>query len=152
MQILETTFTVSDNGSLKIPATVLKEMGLLAGDHIHVAYVVKDGRQNVFQEFLLSADPLDTLTEDNKFQVPSDLLAQANIPENADLQILCLNGYLLICQDSALSLNELSSVFESLRTAEDIVSSLPIDSFQAMEQLQEFTDRFEEGAPEDEES
>ena len=77
---------------------------------------------------------------------------QANIPENADLQILCLNGCLLICQDSALSLNELSSVFESLQTAEDIASSLPIDPFQAMEQLQEFTDRFEEGAPEDEKS
>ncbi len=145
MQILETTFTVSDNGSLKIPAATLKEMGLLPGDHIHVAYVVKDGRQNVFQEFLLSADPLDTLTEDNIFQVPSDLLAQANIPENTDLQILCLNGCLLICQDSALSLNELSSVFESLQTADDIASSLPIDPFQVREQLQEFTDHFEEG-------
>ena len=152
MQISETTFTVGHNGSLKIPAAVLKEMGLLPGDHVRVAYVVKDKWQNVFQEFLLSAGPLDTLTEDNKFQVPSDLLGQANIPENADLQILCLNGYLLICQDSALSLNELSSVFESLQTAGDIASSLPIDSFQAMEQLQEFTNRFEEGAPEDEES
>lgn len=148
MQISETTFTVGNNGSLKIPAVVLKEMGLLPGDHVRVAYVVKGGRQNVFQEFLLSADPLDTLTEDNEFRVPSELLSQANIPENADLQILCLNGCLLICQDSALNLKELSSVFDNLQTAENIAFSLPIDPFQVREQLQEFTDRYEEGATE----
>lgn len=152
MQISETSFTVSDSGSLKIPATVIKEMGLSPGDHIRIAYLSRDGYRNIFREFLLSADPLDVLTEDDKIQIPSHLLNQAHIPDNADLQILCLNGCLLICPDSALNTNELSSVFESLQIAGDIAASLPIDLSLVRNQLQELNDCFEKGVPEDEES
>lgn len=152
MQISEATFTVSDSGSLKIPAAVIKEMGLFPGDHIRVAYLSQNGRGNIFREFLLSADPLEVLTEVDKIQVPSHLLNQANIPDNADLQILCLNGCLLLCQDSALNTNELSSVFESLQIAGDIAASLPMDLSLVRDQLQELNDCFEKGVLEDEES
>lgn len=152
MQISETTFTVSDSGSLKIPAAVIKEMGLSPGDHIRIAYLSRDGHRNIFREFLLSADPLDVLSEDDKIKIPSHLLNQAHIPDNADLQILCLSGCLLICPDSTLNTNELSSVFESLQIAGDIAASLPIDLSLVRNQLQELNDCFEKGVPEDEES
>lgn len=151
MQILETTFTVSDSGNLKIPAAVLRKMGLNPGDHIRVAYLTQDGCRNIFREFFLSADPLDTLSEDDKIQVPSRLLDQANIPDSADLQILCLDRCLLICQDSSLNTRELSSVFESLQLAENVAESLPIDLSLVRDQLRELNEYFEKGALENEE-
>ena len=91
MRILECTFTVGSGGVLKIPASVMQKMGLLPGDHVRIAYLTRDGQQNLFQEFFLSANPLDELAEDNQIKVPTHILEDANIPADADLQILCLN-------------------------------------------------------------
>ena len=148
MQILEATFTIGNSGSFKIPATVLKKMNLFPGDHVRVAYLTKDGQQNTFHEFFLSSDSMDGISEDCKFSVPSDLLEKAKIPENADLQIFCLNGCLLICQDTAFNLTDLRSILENLQTAEDIAYSLPIDPALIKERIQELADYFEEGSSE----
>ena len=61
MYISESVFTIGDAGALEIPAAVLREMGLHAGDPVRVAYLTHDGQQNSFREFLLSANSLDSV-------------------------------------------------------------------------------------------
>jgi antitoxin component of MazEF toxin-antitoxin module len=146
LKISDITFTVGRNGCLKIPATVLREMGLGPGSHVRVAYLTEDGLKNTFQEFLLSVDPLDSLSEEQQLRVPDHLLAQANISEDADLQMICLNGCIIICQDAALSTDELSSILESLKTAENISSILPTDIEEMQNNLNEIITEIQEGA------
>lgn len=146
VRVLECTFTVGNNGALKIPSSVLREMGLIPGDHVRIAYLTKDGQQNSYQEFLLSADPLDKLSDEQQIQVPDHLLADANIPTNADLQIICLDGCIVICQDSALSSDELASVLEQLQVAGELTSPLSRNPEQMQEQLEELINRYQEGA------
>lgn len=146
MRILESTFTVGNNGALKIPASVLQEMGLFPGDHVRVAYLTHDGQVNSYQEFFLSATPLDELSEEQQIGVPNHIMEEANIPTDADLQILCLDGYILICQDSVLKLEELAAVLEQLQTTNELTFTLSGSPEQMREQLKELIERFQEGA------
>lgn len=149
MQLSEITFTVSRNGSLKIPASILQKMGLFPGSHVRVAYLTQDGQRNSFQEFLLSADSLEELSDENQFHIPDHLLRQSNIPTDADLQIICLDGLLIICQDTALSQDELNAVLESLRDADSLVGGLPVELSQVQAQLKETINNLQEGADSD---
>jgi antitoxin component of MazEF toxin-antitoxin module len=152
LKISECTFTVSGNGSLKIPAAILRNMGLGPGSHVRVAYLTPDGQKNVFQEFVLSADPLDSLSEEQPLRVPDQLLEQANLPTDADLQIFCLSGCILICRDLTLNQDELYAVLDQLRTAEELMSILPSDGKQPQIPLCEMiTDLLEGGHTGDEE-
>ena len=90
-------------------------MDLAPGDRIRVAYLTHDGQINTFQEFFLSADPLDGQAEVDRVQIPTELLAQVNIPWDADLQIICMKGALLICWDTAFDLADLRLVSEYLK-------------------------------------
>ncbi len=146
MRILESTFTVGSNGALKIPASVLQKMGLFPGDNVRVAYLTSDGQRNSFQEFLLSTDPLDKLSDDRQLQVPNHLLEQSHIPVDADLQIVCIEGCIIICRDPALNPDELASVLEHLQAAEELTAALTDEPEQAQAQLAELIKHFQEGA------
>lgn len=151
MYISESMFTVGSAGALEIPAAVLREMGLHAGDPVRVAYLTHDGQQNSFREFLLSANSLDKLTDEDQIRVPDRILSDANLPADADLQILCLNGCIVICQDSVLSSDELAAVLEQLRTADELTAALPDSPELVCGQLEEFINRFQEGSDLDDE-
>ena len=92
MQILEMTFTVDHRGGMKIPAPVLTKMGLAAGDHVRVACLTHDGASNTFCELMLLPDAADETASDRTsvIQIPEELMRQASIPQDADLQITCL--------------------------------------------------------------
>ncbi len=145
MQIAEVLFTVDENGSLTIPEGLLREMGLFPGNAVRVAYLTQDGQENLFQELLLSANPLDELSDEQQVRIPHQLLEQSKIPEDADLQILCLNGCILICQDLALSPSELTSVLESMNVADSLISDIPGVPEQAQEQLEQLINHIQEG-------
>lgn len=145
MRISESTFTVDNSGALKIPSSILCEMGLLPGDHVRVAYLTQDDRQNSFHEFLLSASSLDELSDEQQFRIPNHILEDANIPADSDLQIVCLNGCVLICRDSALNPDELASVLEQLRAMDELTSALSGNPEQVREQIEKLISRFEEG-------
>ena len=119
MKIVETTYTINKGGGLKIPSTDLKAMGLNAGEHIRVAYLSRDGIHNDDREFLLSGE---SIAEDGggeaQISIPAALMEQANIPQDADLQIVCCDGCIVIMRDSALSIDELTAVLSALETAE----------------------------------
>lgn len=151
MQISESVFTVRKSGNLLIPAAVLQEMGLHPGNHVRIAYLTEDGSKNTFQEFLLSKNPLEHLSEEQQIQVPNHILETANIPKDADLQIVCLDGLILICQDPTLSIDELTAIFEQLQTIGELPLSPQETPAQIKEQLDELFDYYQKGVdPSDE--
>ncbi len=151
MQISESVFTVRQSGNLLIPAAVLQEMGLRPGNHVRIAYLTEDGSKNTFQEFLLSKNPLERLSEEQQIQVPNHILETANIPKDADLQIVCLDGLILICQDPTLSIDELTAILEQLQVIGELPLSPQETPAQIKEQLDELFDYYQKGVdPNDE--
>lgn len=150
MKIAEMTFTVDGRGNVKIPAVVLSEMGLAPGNHVRAAYLTLDGIANPFCEFMLLPEFADEqeLMGNDVIRIPAQLMAQANIPADADLQITCLNGALLICRDTGLQPQELCAVLEGLQAAEDLASMLPQEAQQALLQLEQTINTIREGAEE----
>lgn len=148
MYISELTFTVDRRGSIKIPASVLEKMGLHPGDNIRVAYLTQDGSANTFREFLLLPDTVDEsgATEDHAIQIPTQLMGQANIPSDSDLQIACLDGALVIFRDNGLRTWELQPVLDGLRAAEDLTSMMSGDAQQTLAQLEQVIHTIQEGA------
>ena len=146
------TFTVGGRGNIKIPAAVLREMGFAPGDHVRVEYLTPDGVTNPFCEFMLLPELADEqeLIGNDAICIPAQLMAQANIPADADLQITCLNGALLICQDTGLQPQELCGILEGLQAAEELTSMLPQEAQQALFQLEQAINTIREGAEEDE--
>lgn len=123
MKINETTYTVSQNGSLKIPAIVMRGMGLGPGDHVRVAYLSRDGEQNTFREFFLSEHGIEDMAEssgDSTIAIPEELLQKAQLSGTSSFQILCVEGCIVICQDPGFTLRELHGLLKQLQQANDI--------------------------------
>lgn len=151
MQILEMTFTVDHRGGMKIPAPVLAKMGLAAGDHVRVAYLTHDGVSNTFCELMLLPDAVDETGSNrtNVIQIPEELMRQASILQDADLQITCLDGCIVISRDTGLQLGELYPILENLQVAEAIASMLPGEARQALAKLEQTIGRIQRGAEQD---
>ena len=139
VKISELRLNVSREGELVIPAEVLCEMGLFPSNSVYLAYLTRDGMKNIYQEFLLTSRPVGDLEEEGKIIVPSSLLEQANIPSDGDIQILCLNGVILLFEDSTLSKQDLDLLLQQLRFTSELTS--------AIQQLKEI---IREGAGDDE--
>lgn len=83
--------------------------------------------------------------------MPNHILETANIPKDADLQIVCLDGLILICQDPTLSIDELTAIFEQLQTIGELPLSPQETPAQIKEQLDELFDYYQKGVdPSDE--
>lgn len=146
MHIVELTFTVDKHGGMRFPASMLKEMGLLPGDHVRVAYLTQDGVENTFREFMVSSDAANgSDVEGEMIQIPARLMEQASIPMDADLQIVCLNGALVICRDMGLQPEELQAVLEGLQAAEDLTAALPGEAEEVLLELEQTIQNIQEG-------
>lgn len=152
MQILEMTFTVDKRGGMKIPPPVLAKMGLAAGSHVRVAYLTHDGTTNTFCELMLLPNEADGASpdEDGSIRIPMELMRQANIPQDADLQIACLDGCIVISRDTGLQPEELNSILEHLQTAESLTAMLPGETQQTLSQLEQAVQTIRKGSEQDE--
>ena len=147
MKISELQLRLDINGELVIPTELLREMELFPLDTVYLAYLTRDGLKNEYQELLLTPQPLEDLGEDGKIVIPSSLLEQARIAPDGDIQILCLNGAILLCEDSVLDKQDLELLLQQLRSASDIITSLPNRANSAIQQLGQL---IQEGASNDE--
>lgn len=147
MQILEMTFTVDKRSGIRIPASVFAKMGLAAGDHVRIAYLTHDGASNTFCELMLLPNAVDEIDpEGGAIQIPVELMCQANIPQDADLQIVCLNGCIVISPDTGILPEELNFILENLQMAESVASMLPGEAQQALSQLEQTVQSFQKGS------
>lgn len=140
MKISEVSFTINKNGWLKIPATLLRRMGLKPGDHVQMAYLTQDGQHNLFREFLLSPSSMLSSTESQYISIAHELLEQASIADDAAVQIICFDGCIVIAQDAGLSAKELSTVLEWLQTANGLAEALPCDRLLIPKELKNMID------------
>lgn len=147
MKISELRLSLDVNGELVIPTELLREMELSPMDSVYLVYLTRDGLKNEYQEFLLTPQPLEDLGEDGKIVLPSSLLEQACIAPDGDIQILCLNGAILLCEDSILDKQALELLLQQLQAASDIITSLPDRANSAIRQLEQL---IQEGASNDE--
>lgn len=117
---------------------------------MYVAYIEDDASQNQFHEFVLSAHPLDEQVQPSCIAVPDALLRDAGIPEDAEVQIVCINGAIILCQESALETEEWTEVLQSLSCAAEIAEQMPPDMGEAVHMLQDYAKEAAEGFKDDE--
>ena len=134
LQIAEILLQVDENGELKIPADLLQEMGLSPGATAYLVYLTDS-----CQECFLSPNSLaQPIGEESKIRIPTSLLEQANLSPGQDIQIICLDGGIVLCGESCLSKNELRSLLEQLQTASQLAWALPEEAELLIQQLDEF--------------
>lgn len=99
-----------------IPADDLAEMGLTAGQKVVVAYIADDGMVNRYEEFAISAVSLSELNDVQQISIPNALLQEAGIDPDCELQITCIEGAVIIAEDTSMNEEELYELIERLRT------------------------------------
>ncbi|WP_283608502.1 hypothetical protein [Faecalispora anaeroviscerum] len=91
MKMIEIQGTVDKQGQLTIPAQPLRDMGLVSGDTVKLAYISDSvgGISNTFKEFVITPNGIDTLEDEgeDELTLPRDLLDAAQIPPDSDLGI-----------------------------------------------------------------
>lgn len=152
VKIIEMKLAVNSHGILEIPREIVQEMGLKAGEYISVSYLSRDGSENSFHELELYGNCTQDEGEalPHTIQVPSELMAEARLSEQDDLQILCLDGAILICRDTVPNVKELEAVLEQITTANSLVSLLPEEKSEIENCLAQIIAEHEEGGGEDE--
>ena len=97
LQLVEMEGKMTENGCIEIPAVVLEQAGICTGDTVKLVYMAEDGElKNTAKEFLLARAGQDVAEENIAFQIPEELLRDAGIPMDADLDIVCQEGRIII--------------------------------------------------------
>lgn len=147
MKLIEESFLLTSDGVLQIPAATMKDMGLHPGDEVTVAYLAGNENQNLFREFYIGSLQ-DADGEATRIGIPTELLQNANIAPGDDLNIICLDGCILLCRDALLNEQELYEVLDALDITTDIFDQLAPDPEEALAQLIQELPEILEGAEE----
>ena len=102
VQLVEITGVLNEKGCIEIPIVLLAQTGIRTGEEVNLIYLAageKDYR-NESREFMLKRaeeDPLEELQSgETELKLPPQLLADAHIPLDADLDIVCLDRKIVI--------------------------------------------------------
>lgn len=108
LQLVEMEGRVTENGCIEIPMTVLDQAGICTGDAIKLIYMAEEEEvKSAAKEFLLvknDQDVVEELVREQRvsLQIPEELLQDAGIPMDADLDIVCQNGRIVIFSSELL--------------------------------------------------
>ena len=102
VQLVEITGVLNEKCCIEIPILLLAQTGIHTGEEVNLIYLAageKDYR-NESREFLLKRtgeNPMEELLSgDVELKLPPQLLADAGIPIDADLDIVCLDRKIVI--------------------------------------------------------
>ena len=104
VRLVEMEGKMNERGCIEIPAAVLGQVGICTGDSVKLIYMAgTEGLQNENREFLLLREAqeaegdADAESEElAELRIPRALLADASIPEDCDLDIVCQEGQITI--------------------------------------------------------
>lgn len=103
LQIVEVEGRMNEKGCVEIPMLVMEQTGILTGEAVKLLYIAEgeDSLKNLAKEFLLVREDQDIageLTDEEKVElkIPPELLADAGIPMDADLDIVCMDKKIVI--------------------------------------------------------
>lgn len=105
IQLVEMEGKMNGEGCIEVPAVVLGQAGICAGETVKLFYMAeKDSLKNESREFLIfradeDADGDLAGQKEISFQIPQELLKDAGIPMDADLDIVCQNQKIIIMPD-----------------------------------------------------
>ena len=102
VQLVEMTGILNEKGCIEIPIVLLAQTGIRTGDEVKLVYLAageKDYR-NESREFILKKageDPVEELQSgEAELKLPPQLRADAHIPVDADLDIVCRDRKIVI--------------------------------------------------------
>lgn len=119
VQLVELEGKVTENGCIEIPVALFQQTGICTGDAVKLLYMAEEGEgQNRAKEFLIARtgqDVAEELAQEEPlaFQIPEVLLKDAGIPMDADLDIVCREGCILILPTEAV---------EAVQVPEEVLS------------------------------
>lgn len=102
IQLVEMEGKMNENGCIEVPAAVLEQAGIRGGEVVKLIYMAeKESLKNETKEFLLVRAGQDVAgelarEEEIAFQIPQELLKDAGIPMDADLDIVCQEQKIII--------------------------------------------------------
>jgi bifunctional DNA-binding transcriptional regulator/antitoxin component of YhaV-PrlF toxin-antitoxin module len=128
MKLVQIESNIDSNGQLVVPALLLRGMGLGPGDTVRLAYTAVDSASdsNTYKKFMLMPGKSYA---DFDLTVPHELLEEAEIPEDADLEVICAKGAVIITEGDILDdlPDDLRLLFEDLdidpETVRDVMKS-----------------------------
>lgn len=102
LQLVEMEGKLNEKGCIEIPAVMLEQTGIRTGEAVKLIYMAEEEElKNESKEFLLVRAEQDASEELMKeqnivFQIPQELLQDAGIPMDADLDIVCQEQKIII--------------------------------------------------------
>lgn len=127
MNMIELKSCVDRSGQLTIPAPLLADMGLRAGDEVTLTYASCSGDENSFRQFVLSPAGI-TLAPPGQpapgeLALPAELLAAAQIPPDSCLEVLGSRGVIVMMAADVLDElpDELLELFAELGVDAEVV-------------------------------
>lgn len=102
IQLVEMEGKMNEKGCIEVPAVVLEQAGICTGETVKLIYIAeKESLKNESKEFVLMRADEDVESgavkeQDITFQIPQELLKDAGIPVDADLDIVCQDQKIII--------------------------------------------------------
>ena len=102
VQLVEMTGILNEKGCIEIPIVLLAQTGIRTGDEVNLVYIAagEGDYRNQSKEFILKKageDPMEELQSgEAELKLPPQLLADAHIPVDADLDIVCRDRKIVI--------------------------------------------------------
>lgn len=120
-------------------------MELAAGQEVFIAYITENDLLNKYSEFLVSGTPLSCGDTSAHIAIPDQLLSEAGIAADGEVQIYCVNGAVIIVRADTLTFSELNGVINEIAVASKLVEQLPFNPDSALEYLNKVIDDIEGG-------
>lgn len=104
MILREIFLETNEHGELLVNDHILSQMGIGKNEQIYIAYLCPSNTEivNEFREFILTKDGLEKiqremeLEEEISLTIPNGLMIDAGIPLEADLDVICKKGLIVI--------------------------------------------------------
>lgn len=92
------------NGELLVNNHILSQMGIGKNEQIYIAYLCPSDTEivNEFREFILTKDGVEKIQREMEMEeevsltIPNELMIDAGIPLEADLDVICKKGLIVI--------------------------------------------------------
>ena len=104
MILREIFLDTNENGELLVNDHILSQMGIGKNEQIYIAYLCPSETEivNEFREFILTKDGVEKIQQEMKMEeeasltIPNELMIDAGIPLEADLDVICKKGLIVI--------------------------------------------------------
>lgn len=133
LQLVEMIGRMNEKGCIEVPVVLMEQTGIRTEDEVRLLYIAagENDFRNEAKEFLISRadnDPSEKILNDTnvELKLPPELFKDANIPMDANLDIVCMDKKIVIlpADDPEMEIvpPELMEIFDELGIPKDKVS------------------------------